>query len=432
MNIYNCQEAFGAWDKTTPAMRAALGEWFQLYYRDKPAGGEDPCQRIACTVVSKLVRAVFAEYSAHTDGDFAARVIRSLERHKHTALQLALVGGECYIKPWPEGDGFGFTLIPRDHILIFARDHRGIPTDVGTVEKSTMGSSYFTLLERRTVDEKGFLTIENRLYRAYRPGILGSRVPLSSHPLYGDLRERYTFEKTVGSVGLAQLKTPMLNCVDGSGDGVSVYAPAVGLIHAIDRNEYLLSGEFERGQSRVFASSDLLRDGDLRENLFVGLDEDPERLGLTVFSPQLREQSFLNRKQEYLRNVESVIGLKRGLLCDANMDQRTATEISASQAEHSLTVMDFQSMWEKALEQTVELCARLANLYGKEAAVTPVTVDWGNGVLFDEERLWQDYKDMVSRGLILPEVALGWRFGMPADTTEDRAAIRAKFMPKGE
>jgi len=37
---------------------------------------------------------------------------------------------------------------------------------------------------------------------------------------------------------------------------------------------------------------------------------------------------------------------------------------------------------------------------------------------------------MVSRGLLKPEIALGWRFGMPAETEADLAAIRAKYMPE--
>ena len=434
MNILNFQEAFGAWDKTSHAMRASVREWFDLYYRRECTNGEDPCQRIAYTVVSKLVRTVFSEYSTSTDSPFVRQVLRALDEQKEMAVQLALVGGESYIKPWVEKGGLGFTLIPRDHVLIFARDARGIPTDVGTVEKSTLGSHYYTLLERRTVDENGYLTIVNRLYRAYNAEALGTPVSLGSHPLYADLPDRYTFEIPVGSVGLVQVKTPMLNCVDGSFDGVSVYAAAVGLIHSIDRNEYQLSGEFERGESRVFTSSDLLdKQRQLSEHLFVGLDEDIDRVGLTIFSPALREQSFLNRKQEYLRNVESVIGLKRGLLSDANVEERTATEIASSQGEHNLTVMDFQAMWEKALRAAVTLCAVLGRLYGIAGAQeSGVSVDWGNGVLYDEDKLWEDYKGMVAQGLIRPEIALGWRFNMPTDTQEDLAIIRQKYMPAGE
>ncbi len=386
MNITSCQQAFGAWDKTSRAMSAAVKEWFELYYRSKTANGEDPCQRIAYTVVSKLVRNVFAEYQAVTDDAFAKQVLSALNGKAKTAVQLALVGGECYLKPWTDGKNFRFTAIPRDGILIFSRDAEGEPNDVGTMERSTLKSSYYTLLERRTVDENGYLTIQNRLFHSYADSALGQEVPLRTHPSYRELPQKYTYPKPTHSVGLVRVVTPMLNCVDGSPDGVSAYAAAVGLIHAIDQNEYQLSGEFDRGQSRVFASTDLLRNGQLENHLFVGLDEDPQMLGLTVFSPQLREQSFLARKQEYLRNIESVIGLKRGMLCDANMDMRTATEISASEAEMNLTVMDFQGMWEDALRKAVKLCACLGQMYDVPGAKeAEITVQWGNGILFDEE-----------------------------------------------
>jgi hypothetical protein len=149
-----------------------------------------------------------------------------------------------------------------------------------------------------------------------------------------------------------------------------------------------------------------------------------------MFSPQLREQSFLERKQEYLRNVESVIGLKRGMLADVNTAERTATEVSASQSEYNLTVMDFQRMWQQSLGVLLELCGKLARLYGMGKLPPPqLQVDWGNGVLFDEDKLWQEYRQMVLDGLIAPEVALGWRFNMAAETEQERAAIRSRYMP---
>lgn len=51
---------------------------------------------------------------------------------------------------------------------------------------------------------------------------------------------------------------------------------------------------------------------------------------LAIFSPALREQSFLARKQSYLRAVESIIGLKRGLLSEVEEVERTAKEIISS------------------------------------------------------------------------------------------------------
>ena len=125
--------------------------------------------------------------------------------------------------------------------------------------------------------------------------------------------------------------------------------------------------------------------------------------------------------------MESLIGLKRGMLSDANELDRTATEISASTAEFSLTVLEFQVMWQQALEKVMALCKTLAELYGFAACDTgDVTVDWGNGTLYDQEKIWADYMEMVDKGILKPEVALAWRFGL-AD--ENQQAIREKLMP---
>ena len=422
MKQLDYQQAFGAWDRTTAAMQAAIDRWNRLYY-----GTGDSCQRIAYTVVNKLVRTVFSEYTAENPHPFYSRVLAQLDGCRSRAMQVALVGGSCCMKPNPIGDGFDFTLIPRDHMLVFGRDSAGRLTDVGLTQRVTRGRYHYTLLERRTL-EKGVLTIENRLYRSLSDKSLGELCALADHPEFANLPGRYTFPAVMENVGLVELKTPLLNCVDGSHDGVSVYAAAAELIDRIEENERQLRDEFRRGESRIIVSRDLLdEDQQLSQNLFVGLDEDAQQVGLHIFSPQLREQSYLARKAEYLRNVESVIGLQRGMLSDVNAQDRTATEVAASEGEYNLTVMQLQAMWQQAQEETMQLCSTLAKIFGLCGADAPRTcVDWGNGILYDEDKLWADYKEMVAMGLVAPEVALGWRFGMDAN---DRDAIRAKYMP---
>lgn len=428
MNIYDYQAAFGGADITTRAMRTAMEHWNKLYYQQPATDETDPCQRIAYTLVTKLCRAVFAEYAATARDPVAAGWLRALDQKKSQAMQLALAGGECYLKPYPNGTGFSYTLIPRSNMLIFARDREGMPRDVGCLERVTEGKHYFTLLERRTLSD-GRLHMEYKLFRASGRESLGQQVPLSACKAFAGLPEKCRYP--IDSLGLVRLRTGIPNCVDGSADGVAIFAPVCQLIQRIDVNEAQLAGEFQRGQSRVFVSRDLL-DGDmaLTENIFVGLDEDPQTVGITQFAPQLREQSFLARRQAYLRSIESVVGLKRGMLSEVNESLRTATEITASQAEYSLTVMELQSMWQQAAQETLALCDMLAGLYGLPGAQdTAAVFDWGNGVLFDEEKVWADYVQMVDKGLIAPEVALGWRFGMKAETAREREAIRQKYMP---
>lgn len=428
MSIYQYEQAFGAWDRTSAPMRKAIDRWFSMYYDATADKVSDTCQRIPYTVVNKLVKAVFGEYQTNAGTPFGQAILKNLDEKKRLALQMALVGGACYIKPCPVGAGISFTLVPRNQALIFGRDENGNPTDIGLVEKQIRDNYFYTLLERRTVDAWGYLTISYRLYRSRDGQNLGAEIPLKNAPAYAHLAESYCFQKPVGSVGLVEMKLPMLNCVDGSFDGVSVYAAAEGLISNINRNEAQLNGEFARGESRIIASKDLL-DGELglKDNLFVGLDEDPERVGLTIYSPQLREEAYISRKQEYLRDVESLIGLRRGMLSDANVQERTATEITASAADFSLTVLEFQAMWQQTLEQVVALCETLAELYGLPTCdAGDVTVDWGNGTLYDQDKIWADYMAMVDKGMLKPEVALAWRFGLAG---EDEQAIREKLMP---
>ena len=418
MNLYRYEAAFGASDKTSRAMRKAMEDWQKTYYGTGPA---DTCQRIGYAIVNKIIGAMFGEYKLTADP-----MLLPLNQKRKEAMQLLLTGGECFIKPCPTPVGFDFTLIPRQNVLVFGRDGDGRPTDIGTVEQSIRGKHYYTLLERRHT-ENGRLTIENALYRSSSRENLGNPVPLKSHPLYAQLPAKYIFDAPIG-LGLTQMKTPILNCVDGSPDGVAIYAPAVALIEHIDKNEQQLCDEFARGESRVFASSDLLSDGGLTDHLFVGLDESPENVGIMVYSPKLREEAFLNRKQEYLRNIESMIGLRRGMLSDAQEDRRTATEITSSAGDFNLMVISLQQVWEQAVRETALLCRTLAEMYGLPLPSVKVSFDWGNGVLFDEDKTWEDYRQMVRDGILAPEVALAWRFGLPCETEADREAIRRKYM----
>ena len=431
MSIYDYEEAFEAWDLTTSPMRKAIDRWMALYYEQPSTETGDPCQKIPYTVVNKLVKTIFGEYQAQCRDEQGQKLLTVLNSLKRDAMQQMLIGGECYLKPCVGQDGFSFTLIPRTNLLIFNRDGNGNPTDVGTVEKSLLGNAWYTLLERRRLDEDGYLTIENRLYRSLNPDRLGSPADLHGHPRYAQLTKRFTYPEPMDSAGLVRLRTPMLNCVDGSPDGVAVYAAAEGLIRNIDENEAQMNGEFSRGESRILASADMLSGEGLTDHVFVGLDEDPEQVGITVFSPALREQSYLARKREYLRNVESLIGLKRGMLSDANAEKWTATEISSSSAEYNLTVMELQKVWQQAVHSAVVLCAKLAEVYHLPAIRdTQVLMDWGNGILYDEDKTWQQYLQMTEKGLICPEIALGWRFHMPWDTPEQREKIRNLFMPE--
>ena len=433
-------EAFGSPDITTPEMRAAVADWFGLYYGAQMPE-EDPAQRLAYSIVTKLTRTAFSEYGATTtkQGDaFCAAVLAALDQVKKDAVSKTLIGGEAWLKPYLTQTGWKISVIRRDRAYIFGRDADGIPTDLGTVETVKSSTHYYTLLERRTVDAGGYLRIQNALYMSDNRDMLGNRVPLSSLPRYAELIPDYTYPVPLYGLGMAYIKTPLENTVDGSPDGVSIYAPAAGMIHTIDHNEWLYGLEYDNARSRVFASSDLIKKDEYGRrsfsgSLFVGLDGDPEDIGVNIFSPAIRNASFEERKQSYLRSLESIIGLKRGLLSEVEAVERTATEITSSEGDYNLSIMDIQEMWTGAVKEVVRICGILGVMYhvpgAHETDPGEMVLDYGNGVLYDEEKTWADYLDLVARGLLKPEIALGWRFNMPTETEADLQKIREKYMP---
>ncbi len=440
--IFHFEQAFpDAKDCTSEAMRRAVQDWFGLYFDGEMTGEEDPCQRLPYTIVNKLARACFAEYraSAAPEAPFAAGILEGLEAARSRAMQLALIGGEAWLKPVARKGGFAFSVMRRDRVVVLGRDANGEATALGSGQVVLRDGMFYTLLERRSLDGAGRLVIENRLFCSRDGQSIGSPAALDSLPEFARLRPAAVLGD-VGGLGLVSLRLPLENCVDGSPDGVSVYAAAAGLIHNINKNERQLCREFENGESRVFASADLLRKGRdgsrmLPPGLFVGLDDDPETTGLTIFSPQLRQESFLARKREYLRNVESLIGLKRGILGEVEAAQRTATEVTSSEGDYSLTIQDLQRMWEKAVRQAVTLCGRLGRIYRMSGAeqldgAKAVSVHWGNGVLHDRDKAWAEVMQQVDAGMLRPEIALAWKYGLPWETEEDLKRVRERYMPQ--
>ena len=401
------EQAFGRGDVTSARMQAAIREWLNLYYGTQ-SPGEDAADRLAVLVVSKLCRTVFAEYESRTT-EALAPSLQALDAVRVQAMQYALVGGECLLKPVLHGRGFDFVPIRRDCYAPLGRDAHGALTGVGTMEVLRHDGRGYLLLERRTAGADG-LTIETRLFELAGEA-LGREVPLAALPATAQLQPSLLLPGVQG-VGLAALRTPLLNCVDGGPDAVAVYAPAAGLLHSAARLEYQMRQEFENGASRVFASEDLLREDGygrrtLQDDLFIGLPDDPANVGVTVYSPQLRE-------------VEAA--------------ERTATEITSSEGDYNLTIQELQAMWQNGAGQALELCAALGKVYGMPGlsfdAGKDLTMDWGDGVLFDRTRTWNEYMNMVTSGLLRPELALAWYFDLPHADAAQLAKIRKELMPQ--
>ena len=442
--IHSIEEVFRQKDLTSAEMRTAILSWYKAYFGAEPDEKADPCQRLPVMIVNKLYKTVFSEYTATVSGAQAAvlqSLVHRLDSCRKRAMQMALIGGECLVKPVIRADrAMDFVLIDRRAFTPFGRDSRGRLTSVGTSERTVASGMIYTLLERRTLLPDGALRIESRLFRAPSTdtNVLGIEIPLDSLPQYAGIQPELVIPG-IGSVGMAQLRTPLENTVDGSPDAVSVYAPAMGLIRCINANEQQLNDEFAHGASRIIASADMIRTDPagkkhFDDDLFIGIDDDPHNVGVTIFAPALREASYLARKQDYLRSVENLIGLKRGILSEVEAAERTATEITSSAGDYNLTVLDFQQSWRSMVDELMQMCVALGAAYHllpESAQYNPddLVLDFGDGVLYDRSRQNSELMQQVSAGLLQPERYLGWYYELPCDTEAQRAKIRRDYMP---
>lgn len=442
------EDAFQAGDITSPEMLSAISDWFSLYFEDVPDKTQDPSQRVPYIVVDGLDKAAFGEYTYSVDeatpnGNAAKAALKNLEKIRARAFQQTLIGGEGFIKPIIKRGNFAFSYINRLSYIVLGRDDEGDITSIGTshvTPKSTpKGTMYYTLLERRTVDANGYLTVESKLFESNERNVPGRFVELNTLPEYESLQPSFTYPVPFDGLGLVPIKTPMSNCVDGSHDGVSVYAAAAQKIRTQYGHERRTEDEYELTDPHLVASIDLQRRDargkmvDIPKYITPILDESSDEAGLTIWNPKPNQEELEARANQNMRDIENIIGLRRGVLSHVETDDRTATAVQTSSGRYALTIDHFQKMWADVVPEVIRVCGLLAAAYklkGWNGSELPdVALDFGNGVLYDEETEFNRLNLLTAQGRLRDEYVLGWLFSMPTDSEEDLAAIREKYMP---
>ena len=453
-SVISTDECFGQPDVTSQEMRDAINAWRNTYLKREGDKASDPCMRMAYVIVHKLQKGVFAEYSSDildkektAKGKWMNRNLSQLDLIRDSILQWMLIGGGCWVKPIPRPGPDGSTifaplLVHRTDAVILAREPDGRVTSIVTAEHTARGSQYYTLLERRTVDANGYLTIENKLYASFDRGTLGVRTALSKLDRYAQLPDLYTYPVPVGGVGMTPLRVPLANCVDGSMDAISIYEPAMGLIRNIDQNEKQLNDEFELARHRLIAPAEMLKTGrdgrrTLDDSVFVALKDIHSDLAPTAFTPQLRDEPYERREQKYLRAIENQIGLKRGMLSDAQEVEKTAFEVASTAGDYNLSLLDLQQVWFDGVREYLTLCDTLGKMYRYcDQSAWDVTeqlaITWGNGVLYDPDRELETDLRLVAAQLLKPEIAVARHFDQPWADEEDLKNVREKYMPAME
>ena len=333
---------------------------------------------------------------------------------------------------------FEFEYIQADGFYPLAFNASGRMTEAAFIQKKIDKDTIYSRIEYHKLEGKTCTVLNlayksNKLLKGLQPGTesdLGVEIPLTDVPEWSSLQKKTVIEG-VDRLLFAYFKMPEANTIDTySPLGVSGYSRVVNLIKDADVQYSRLLWEFEGGELAIdvdrdalkiesdAAGNDITRRPISQERLFRKVDLNAEDT-YNVFSPTLRDDSFLNGLNAILTRIEDCIGMSRGTVSNTPYNEaKTATELKILRQRSYSTNADIQMAAEDTLKDVVYIMDIMCTLY----KVTPqgeyeCSFEWDDSILVDIETELSKRLTLMQSGLSSKLETRMWYF----NETENQA-----------
>ncbi len=417
-------------------MQTAIETWLDLYSYGTLSTDTVSSLRLPSSVASEVSRLVLAESKVQVSDENLNKHMQIFWNHFCDQAQLALALGGMAFKPYVSGDKIAVDLVRADRYVPTSFDSTGAVISAVFMERKAENDRYYTRLESHSFDSSTHTyTVENKAYCSFLEEYLGKQCSLADVTGWEQLKDVQSIANVQKPL-FAVFKVSTANHTDlDSPLGTSVYADACELFSQAERQWQRLMWEFEGTELAIDASSALFpRKGKkLAEKLprafrrlFRMHDFDPQAKltdMLQVFSPAIRDTNIYNGFNRILQRIEFSCGLAYGTISDPQVVEKTAEEIKTSKQRSYIQTSRIQQSLQNALEQllyAMEVYSSLYDLPYSENA--ELTCSWGDSVLEDTEKIFQQQLQLAQAGYLKPELLLSYYFGC----TEEEAK---KMMP---
>jgi A118 family predicted phage portal protein len=327
-------------------------------------------------------------------------------------LQDGLGLGSFIIKPLGKDK---IEYVTADKFIPIHFDDTGKPDDCMFIQVKRQGTSQYYIRTERHDIRDGNLRIRNKAYKSFSLNTIGMEIPLSFVEEWKNFPEDIIY-KGMTQMDFGYFRTPLKNKIDGSPCGVSVFESAIEQIKKADIQGARIDWEFESGERAIHVDERALNISikgkkfleRLNKRLYRGfkLDAGKDTELFKEFSPELREEGFINGLEKYYRQIEFAVGLSYGDLSDAQYVEKTATEIKASKSRKYNRVTAIQDKLKVCLE---DLVAGLAFYNGLYTSGYEFQCHFNDSILTDEEAERQQDRQDVSMGVMsLTEYRAKW------------------------
>ncbi|MGN0506647.1 MAG: phage capsid protein [Lachnospiraceae bacterium] len=338
--------------------------------------------------------------------------LRELNEHFQDGLAL----GAMVIKPL---GGDKVEYLAADRFIPIEFDARGRMTDVVFVQQKKIGEVFYNRLERHTY-KNDTLTITNRAFRSTMEDTVGNEISLEAVEEWAGLPPSVTYTDMKGP-DFGYYRNPISNSIDGSFCGVSVFDAAVNQLKNADIQGARLDWEFESGERAInvdivaLQQKPVMKNGKtvyetpkLNKRLYRGLNlqQGVSQDLYKEWSPEFRDESIINGLNAYLRQIEFNVSLAYGDISDAEIVEKTATELKIAKKRKYNMVTAIQENLKECLE---DLVYALAFYNAMTQSGYEFTCGFKDSILTDEEtERAQDRQDVAMGAMPLWQYRAKW------------------------
>lgn len=358
-------------------------------------------------ITKEFANTVTNEMTVSISDDKLQKVFDKSVRNLSEELQEGLASGALVIKPLGEDR---VQFVSQFDFLPTEYDSEKRLTGVIFPDCRKIGDRFYTRLEYHRIDGNG-LTIVNKAYVSSYENDLGRETDLASVDDWANLPKAVTYPGVTRPI-YGYYRNPIKNVIDGSSSGVSVYDSAIAKIRRADIQSERIEWEFKSGERRIHVDAQAIKSNSdgvavLDSRLYKGLDLMEQGGELyKEYSPALRQKDLIEGLEEQKREIEFSVGLAYGDLSNANMVEKTATEMKVSKQRKYNTVTAMQENLRDCLEG---LCYGLAFFNGKLNSGYDFVCTFHDSITTDEEtERKQDIQDVSMGAMSLLEYRMKW------------------------
>lgn len=457
------EAALGVKTMVSDAMQRALQDWYDFavlgYSVDR--NPDTKAMGWPAMISAELARLTTLEMKVNIAGSpraewLAQHFQKAITPRQRRKFALALSLGSGIWKPCQVDDDVSVEFIPATGYYPIATDANDQLIEAVFLDQFTDSDYVYTraewmhvlkgpedyhdrerdILEERDLDAAPTypcVQIINLAFMSTTRDSLGTETKLEARPEWEGI-EPIAYLPGLTTLPVGYFVTPIENTVDLTSDlGAAIFAPALTAICDADTQYTRLDWEYEGGEMAIDTDSTYLKPtavpkllsdeycerhyGVPRDGLTVEAPKHKDRMfrGLdintgigqgggpfyNVFAPTLRDSSYLQGLNQYIRQIESKAGLSFGTFSQVAMVERTATEIINSKQKSRALVRDLQTALESALTGLIAALEFWADqLPGAPArGETTVTFDWDDSILIDRLTERAQWQQEVTMGL---------------------------------